>query len=75
MMTFNLTDPKYSSTNKLYGQDYETIKLNAIQTGSLFKDDFFPPHKYSLSYTGQFDGVDIQADFMCFPVSVSKMNP
>ena len=59
VMTFNLTDPKYSNSNQLYGQDYESIKRNATQTGTLFKDELFPPSKYSLSYTGQFDGVDI----------------
>ena len=43
VMTFNLTDPKYSNSNKLYGQEYEGIKLKAIQTDTLFKDEFFPP--------------------------------
>ena len=59
-MTFNLTDPKYSNSNKLYGQEYEGIKLKAIQSDTLFEDEFFPPNKYSLSYTGLFDGVDIE---------------
>ena len=60
VMTFNLTDPKYSNSNKLYGQEYEGIKLKAIQSDTLFEDEFFPPNKYSLSYTGLFDGVDIE---------------
>ena len=58
-MTFNLTDPKYSNSNKLYGQEYEDIKLKAIQSDTLFEDEFFPPNKYSLSSTGLLDGVDI----------------
>ncbi|OCT81768.1 calpain-1 catalytic subunit [Xenopus laevis] len=41
---------KHENAVKFLGQDYDRIRHECLQNGSLFKDDTFPPSAYSLGF-------------------------
>ena len=69
---WRLTNPEFHN-GRLYNQDYQTIKDDLLQnqvsndffvngSNNFFNDPWFPPDKYSLSFSGSIDGLNIDLD-------------